>query len=166
MAYVDLDTLHDPTAGAVAPATWGAQINDNLDDLDARTNPSSAFQSASGTTTSTSYTATLSGSPGTNPSVTLVTGTAIELAISAEMANSTTGTCRVGVAISGATTAAASDTTGIAMSGTASFALGRTVRITGLTAGTNTFTLQYRVTAGTGTFVNRSIVAAPANKLS
>lgn len=166
MAYIDPQTVHNPAAGAVAPAAWGDQVRDDIVDLNARTNPSSAFATGSGTTTSTSYTATLSGSPGTNPSVTLVTGTAVELAISAEMANSTTGTCRVGIAISGATTVAATDTTGIAMSGTASFTLGRTIVITGLTAGSNTFTLQYRVTAGTGTFVNRSIVAKPANKLA
>lgn len=29
MAYVDADTIHTPTTGAAAPATWGQQLRDN-----------------------------------------------------------------------------------------------------------------------------------------
>ena len=36
-----------------------------------------------------------------------------------------------------------------------------TFYVTGLTAGSNTFTAKYRVDAGTGTFANRTIVVIP-----
>ena len=44
--------------------------------------PVGAGETATGTTTSASYTATLSGSPGTNPTVTLVTGTSAIVSVS------------------------------------------------------------------------------------
>lgn len=31
MPYVDLDTIHNPATGTVAPAAWGDQIRDNLE---------------------------------------------------------------------------------------------------------------------------------------
>ncbi len=31
MSYVDLDTIHNPTAGTRPPASWGAGVNDNFD---------------------------------------------------------------------------------------------------------------------------------------
>ncbi len=33
--------------------------------------------------------------------------------------------------------------------------------VTGLTAGSNTFTAKYRVTGGTGTYLNRTIIVIP-----
>lgn len=33
MPYVDLDTIHNPATGAVAPAAWGDQVRDNLEFL-------------------------------------------------------------------------------------------------------------------------------------
>jgi hypothetical protein len=33
MAYVDLDSLHVPSAGQRPPASWGAQVNENFDVL-------------------------------------------------------------------------------------------------------------------------------------
>lgn len=119
-----------------------------------------ARTAAGGTTSSTSYTATLGGSPGTNPSVTLVTGTTALVTIGGQIA-ATSGTPAIlmSVAVSGATTLAGSDdnayltslgTTG-GVNATSSFV------ITGLTAGTNTFTLNYRVTTGTAEFTRRTI---------
>ncbi len=124
--------------------------------------PVIGFQTNVGTSTSTSYTATLSGSPGTNPSVTLSTGTTALITIGADMYSNTIGSgIGVSCAVSGATTLAASDnntfyfvadnTGGFARKGSA-----ETV-ITGLTAGTNTFTLNYKVTAATGVWGYRSI---------
>ena len=123
--------------------------------------PVGAVTPAGGTTTSTSYTATLSGSPGTNPTVTLVTGTTALIHLKCDVYNTNLNAyALVGVAVSGAGTVAASDdyamyhkmavadnqiTYGV------SFILG------GLTAGTNTFTMQYKVSSNTGTFAKRSI---------
>jgi hypothetical protein len=72
----------------------------------------------------------------------------------------------MGFAISGATTRAASDTQAfsvlrgagqgaIAAQGSATF------YVTGLTAGSTTFTAKYDVTLGTGTFANRTIIVVP-----
>lgn len=33
MSYVDLNTVHNPSTGGVAPASWGDQIRDNLEYL-------------------------------------------------------------------------------------------------------------------------------------
>ena len=33
MAYVDLNTIHTPTTGGKPPASYGAQIRDNFEDL-------------------------------------------------------------------------------------------------------------------------------------
>jgi hypothetical protein len=119
-----------------------------------------ARTAATGSTSSTSFTTTLGGSPGTNPSVTLVTGTTALVTIGGQMA-ATSGTpaVMISVAVSGATTLAGADdnsylislgTTG-GVNATSSFVL------TGLTAGTNTFTLNYRVTAGTAEYLRRTI---------
>jgi hypothetical protein len=115
-----------------------------------------------GTHTSLTYTATLSGSPGINPSVTLVTGTSALVTISANQQNGTISTSAyTSFAVSGATTLAASDEFSVHLDmSTAGFftTLTRTVAITGLTAGTNTFTLNYRRSAGTFNVNRRSIV--------
>lgn len=33
MVYADLDTIHNPSAGLVAPSSWGDQVRDNLEFL-------------------------------------------------------------------------------------------------------------------------------------
>lgn len=126
--------------------------------------PISAFTLALGTTTSTSYTATLSGSPGTNPSVTLVTGTSALLTILAEAANSGAGAGNnISFAVSGATTLAANANNRAATISAAAPGYFNTqtatTMISGLTAGTNTFTLQYAVSGNTGSFQLRNITA-------
>jgi len=121
-----------------------------------------AYTSNNGTTTSASYTATLSGSPGTNPSVTLVTGTTAIVTQTAVLGNNTAGQgAYMGVAVSGATTLAASAVWSLYNGGEASrfFFASATVLITGLTAGTNTFTLQYKVGgSGIATFQDRQMI--------
>ena len=117
-----------------------------------------------GTTTSGSYTTTLT-SGGTNPSVTVSTGTTALLTFAADVYNSAAGggvTNNVTVSVSGATTISA--ITGaqhavlIPVAGNA-IGLGRTVVVTGLTAGTNTFTLNYLSVGGTGNFRRRHLTA-------
>lgn len=125
----------------------------------------------SGTTTSTSYTATLGGTPGTNPSVTVVVG-ANGLALIAYKSEGTVSGSpagqgwRVAVAISGATTRAASDLESagsIYLDTTGDIEVGDlTYLATGLTPGSTTFTLQYKVSgAATGTFSNRILSVVP-----
>ncbi|MGW0682881.1 hypothetical protein ACWD2L_05905 [Streptomyces sp. NPDC002754] len=138
--------------------------------------PTSTFQANVGTTTSTSYTATLSGTPGTNPSVTVTTGTTAFICLSAQMDvnydSGSTGTlwAMMSYAVSGATTIAATEDTGITFRNNTGEA-GQAVRngaghlLTGLTAGSNTFTLQYKTSASSSTcrasFQRRDITVLP-----
>jgi hypothetical protein len=109
-------------------------------------------------TSSTSYT-NLSTS---GPAVTLATGTAVILFLSAVIYKTGTGaTARSSVEVSGATTIAASDANGI--SGVEALtvsdvSMARVLYLTGLTPGSNTFTLKYRVDGGSYSFYNRSLV--------
>jgi hypothetical protein len=126
-----------------------------------------AFQSNEGTTLSTSYTVTLTGTPGTNPSVTLSTGTTAIVSISCYTRHADAGgSTFMSVAVSGATTIAASDDycTGvrdIAASNAGQHG-GISFTLSGLTAGTNTFTLHYKKAAGANAavFGKRSITVA------
>ena len=122
------------------------------------TTPVGSRTDASGQTNSASYTTTLSGSPGTNPSVTLVTGTSALVSITCNI--STTAVVSImSFAVSGATTLAANDAFSVEAPSSVTTSVGRTLVLTGLTGGTNTFTLQYKsVSAATGTFVRRNIV--------
>ena len=107
--------------------------------------PIGAATIADGATTSTAFSATLTGSPGTNPSVTLSTGTTVLLSLSSNTYGNATLTGYISCAVSGASTRAGSTedlemylpATSVGNSYQSSFIL------TGLTAGTNTFTLQY-----------------------
>lgn len=116
-----------------------------------------------GTTTSLSFTTSLSGSPGTNPSVTLTTGTtaivSYSMGTSVSGANTTVGN----FSVSGATTRAAQEDESVYTQDANTRGLGRTIVVTGLTAGSNTFALSYRTSGGTATFLNRniSVVALP-----
>ena len=109
------------------------------------------------TTTSTSYVTTLT-SDTTPLSVTLVTGTTalIDLFATAVDLNNYVWQS---VSVSGATTLAANDDNaaqfywfGVA----AGISYGRRFIISGLTAGTNTFTMNYKVSGGTGSFEERA----------
>jgi len=123
--------------------------------------PVGAFTSNLGTTTSSSYTATLSGSPGTNASVTLVTGTTALISIRSLLDQNTVGFyAAVSVAVSGAGTVAATDQSSLyfSKSSNGSVNAGTTFLLSGLTAGTNTFTLQYKMDGGgTASFRERGI---------
>ena len=123
----------------------------------------SAFTVTGGTTTETSnFTPTLT-SGGTNPSVTLTTGTTALVTISVNLINSTSVASYMTLAISGATTITGNSfesTYGAARnSANVQTTASRTYAISGLTAGTNTFTLNYIVAGGTGTFIARSMTA-------
>lgn len=118
-----------------------------------------ALEGNLGTTSSAVYTPTLGGSPGTNPSVTLVTGTTalVHLNIS-NVFNSGSNTNVASIAVSGATSLAATDARALVSTGTGNFGFSFTHFITGLTAGTNTFTIRYKTTGGTASFQGRSVI--------
>jgi hypothetical protein len=75
--------------------------------------------------------------------------------------DNTSLTCMSAVDISGASSVAPTDTRGTWMSGTVSNTGSRINLHTGLTSGSNTFKIQYRVNGGTGTFAHRYIQVMP-----
>lgn len=133
--------------------------NTNADGLTVNSNPVFAMTTANSdridtvqTTTSNTYTnlATV------GPTVTILTGTAVEVTVCAYIASSTTSnTGYMGFAVSGATSRAAADVDSCQLSsGVAGIGatVSRTFKITGLTAGNNTFTAKYRRDGGSGTW--------------
>ncbi len=105
------------------------------------------------------------------PAVTLTTGTTALVTVTALMTTANASkTCAMGFAISGVTTVAASDAQALMVRLTATSDTNRfsaTFNVTGLTAGSNTFTAQYKdvTTANSCTFTDRNlavVVTAPA----
>jgi hypothetical protein len=83
------------------------------------------------------------------------------VSVSAQMVNFVGGNAAiVGVALSGANTLAASDDNAILVSATALMMSGQ-VPLTGLTPGSTTFTVKYRVTANSVSFLRRTIAVQP-----
>lgn len=120
--------------------------------------PVGAQTNNAGSTTSASFTGTLSGSPGTNPAVTLTTGTTALISVSALLYGSTAGNCFMGVAVSGASTVAASTPLTAYNGASGGITSGRSFILTGLTAGSNTFTLNYQGGAFTANFQDRGLI--------
>jgi hypothetical protein len=88
--------------------------------------------------------------------------------VTAELSNSASAAhTYMGFAVSGATTVAASDAQALSFTNQSNasgmtFQASATYRVTGLTAGSNTFTAKYKVSAAsTGTYVNRNIIVIP-----
>lgn len=126
-------------------------------------------QNTSGTTTSTSYTATLTG--GTTCSTTFVappSGLAL-VHFSTSMLNSGANFCVMsfevragGVVGSGAVHLAADDTRALGSLGTGQIDIGRTLPVSGMTAGsTYNIRLMFRVTGGTGSFLRKNLIVSP-----
>ncbi len=121
------------------------------------------------TTSSTSYT-NLSTS---GPAVTVTTGTKALAVFSCGMANTSANSAMfASVGVSGASTVAIDDSWAIMADGIAAWdnpwepADQHNRRMsaklfTGLVAGSNTFTMQYRVGSGTGRFRNREVIVYP-----
>jgi len=141
------------------------QLNDSFDAMVQKAQVSGAVVNTNQTTTSSTYTdlATV------GPEVTTTTGTSVLIMITADLGDpaNTAGLIRASFAVSGATTRAASDNealifAGAVVGGTDPITTGsRAVVITGLTAGSNTFTMKYKTSAGTASFANRNIVVIP-----
>jgi hypothetical protein len=165
---------------AITAAQWNAQIRDNFAETEgAKASGVATYLVATGTnslasrglrtaenaagesTSSTSY-ADL-GTPG--PAVTVTTGTQAIVFITAEAQNNTANAVhKFSVAVSGATTVAASDDWAVSLDGNYSASPVRRTsahKFTGLTSGSNTFTMKYAVGSGIGTFGKRQLVVLP-----
>jgi len=144
-------------AQATTISSWftGSDINAIAERIPAQNNAS-----GSSTTTGTGY-GNLADAVTT--SVTVATGTSAWCLLYCNMSNSATANTWMSVAVSGATTIAASDTRAIMRNqGNNGQRMGATFYFNGLlTPGNNTFTLQYRVTSGTGTFSVRRLGVIP-----
>ena len=122
--------------------------------------PSGATVATSETTTSTSYTDLATSGPAVTVTIG-ASGKALVM-ISSYLRNSAYGSAALaGFAVSGASTIAASDTTALISSLDDDFRFGASTLVTGLAAGSTTFTMKYRVGASTGTFLDRHIVVTP-----
>lgn len=124
---------------------------------------SAATVTTSESTTSTSFTDL--ATPG--PAVTVTTGTTALVILTANLYNNgTSQDADMGFAVSGASTVAAAGSASLEATTGASGAVVRYTAsavfpVTGLTAGSNTFTAKYKATGGTSFFANRSIVVIP-----
>ena len=116
---------------------------------------------ANGSTNDSLSSLTYTTVAGDNPAVTMTTGTSVTLWMSSMITKGSTGnTSYLSVAVSGSTTIAAADGNGTLYAMAIAGGWGelfRVVNITGLTAGSNTFTLNYKVDGGTWTLGNRGI---------
>lgn len=153
-------------------ASKGTTVNDYLVSTGANAIAQRASSSSSiatmQTTSSTSYTDLST----VGPSVTVTTGTKALVIFTCGMANTVADASNsCSVVISGATTTAIDDKWGIHSDGFAAWNnpwepadqhnRRMSARLFTLTAGSNTFKLQYKVGSGTGRFRNREIIVYP-----
>jgi hypothetical protein len=168
---------------SLTASQWNASLRDNLlmtapalanqaGSIFAGTGTNTIAQRAPGslsvlgneTTTSTSYTSTLSGGAGTaGPSFPIGTGVKALVSFTCRQSTSiSTTNVWTSVAVSGATTIAASDNWATSMDIVSSQIFhGLSYVEIGLTAGVNTFAMSYRVSGGTGTFATRRLSVVP-----
>lgn len=119
-----------------------------------------ATVSTSETTTSTSY-ADLATTTDT-VTFTVPSNGKVKITLTSVFSNNSANQTYVSVALSGGNTLAANDTNAMIQGASATnFLVSRVIVLTGLTAASTTFKMKYRVTGGTGTFSNRSIIVEP-----
>ncbi len=152
------------TAAALATAAGQYFVATGANTLAARM-PSGASDPSTGTTTSTSFTSSLTGAAGSGPAVTVTTGVRAVVAISTVIGNGTgNAETACSYAVSGASSIAASDPSAIRFTPFTADSRGRhgiVDWLAGLTAGSNTFTMQYKASSGTASFDDRTIVVLP-----
>ena len=164
-------------------AQWNASVRDNLlttapalassagsifavtgTNAIAQRIPSTNNVNGGETTTSTTYTSTLSGGGGTaGPAVTVTTGPKALIAFHCRQSTSVSGVnVWTSVGITGASSIAASDNWAVSIDTLGQTFHGLTYMEPVLTAGSNTFTMNYRISsAGTATFATRRINIVP-----
>jgi len=153
------DNLNE-TAPAKATAAGQLFVSTGPNAIAARI-PSSAFVATSQSTTSTSYTnlATV------GPVVTVTTGTqAVALFSSGIDSDTANAAALASVQVSGASSVAANDNWALIRDGLANaniLQMGDFHLFTGLTAGSNTFTMMYKAGSNTATFVRRELLVIP-----
>ncbi len=99
---------------------------------------------------------------GTAVAVTLTTGTRALVIVTGQVEPGGGETAYLSFAVSGATTQVATDARAV-IRGASPIQASTTTLITNLTAGTNTFTLQYKSNGSTVGFTNRTISVIPLN---
>jgi len=122
-------------------------------------NPQTSSVATAQTTTSSSYTDLATSGPAVTATIgangkALVTVTSLHY-------NSGANDSYHSFAVSGASTVAAGDASATSSNGTAGMTSSTTTLVTGLIAGSNTFTSKYKAGSGTATFLNRSITVIP-----
>lgn len=163
-------------------AQWNASVRDNLaETAPAKATTAGRFFATAGANTivervpsqntitasdQTAFTSYVDLNGGAGPLISVVTGPVALVAFGSLNQLSTTGqNIFTSYAISGATTVAASDQWAMgATSPAAGLTAASASRVkleTGLTSGTNTFTLKYRVSSGTATISNRNVIVIP-----
>lgn len=130
--------------------------------------PSSLPAAATIATSEATSSATYADLTTPGPAVTKTTGTSVLVQVYSvsQRPVGTGNTAFMSVAVSGASTVAASDANAAqaaCVSAASGFTLAMAVVLTGLTAGSNTFTAKYRVDGGTFDFYNRTIVVTNLN---
>jgi len=148
------------TAPALATAASQIPVSTGANAIAMRT-PASSSVAASQSTAVQTYTDL--ATPG--PALTTTTGTIAIVLFAAGMANNTNNslTC-TSVAVSGASSVAANDAWMASLDGNQAGNFSRIGGVhvfTGLTAGSNTFTLKYRAGSNTASFQNREINVIP-----
>jgi poly-gamma-glutamate capsule biosynthesis protein CapA/YwtB (metallophosphatase superfamily) len=153
------DNLNE-TAPAKATTLGGYFVTTSLNEIAERIGQRQTIVTSE-TTTSTSFTdlATV------GPEVTVTTGELALVLWGAQMVNDTTDTTvRASVDVTGASTIAASDVRALSYQTSSAGSLfqgSHVVFYDDLTPGSNTFTMKYRVGAGTGTFLRRRLIVLP-----
>lgn len=158
MAYLTAPTVPAATGGSTAVPTGVVTIYNGSAWV--CVTPVSASTPDSGTRASTSYGALTGG--GTNPTVTITTGTTALVMLSSWIGVGSNVGGYVSFAVSGATTLASSDNNMASLyqfgASNVEAQMSRSLIVTGLTAGSNTFTLEYKCnTASSITFQRRSL---------
>jgi hypothetical protein len=167
---------------SLTAAQWNASVRDNLlmtapalattagsifavsgTNVISQRTPDATGQNGGETTTSVTYTSTLSGGAGTaGPTLTATTGPKALIAFHCRQSTSVGGTnVWTSVGITGASSIAASDNWAMSYDLTGQHFFGLTYIEENLTPGSNIFTMNYRVSGGTGTFASRRINVVP-----
>ena len=149
------------TAPGIASASGRLIVTDAANSIVERIPTTEKNLGSEESTTSTSYTDLATA----GPAVTVITGTEAQVSISARMRNNTAGSsCFAAFAVSSATTIAADDIYAIQYesSGNGDIAqFGLSFILTGLTAGSNVFTMKYKGNGDTASFAIRRISVLP-----
>lgn len=153
------DNLNEcPAAKATTPGSIFATSDTNQ--VSERI-PATDFTTNSDSVTSTSYADVAT----VGPRVSVVTGSSALVTVTGRVINNTAGqNTYINYDVSGATTIAANDDNAYMFTCPVinySQQGSSTMLLTGLTPGTNTFTMKYRVTGGTGTVDNRRLTVIP-----